>query len=175
MEYSSLKFDIPTSLLLLSEVINEKTGFLFSLILYISGLCFSQSISVDYNDYYKFPLSLGIEYQTLSPFADYASTYNIFDLSANIRWPIPSKPVLQPALRFGMMSFDNQDLVDPLKWDSTHWYGMMIEKWQPLLPLQIAPCETTQVLSAKAVEKVLSPLTRNPCSLLFRSFMLWER
>ena len=63
----------------------RKVGFLFLLILLTSGYCFSQSASVDYNDYYRFPLSIGVEYQNLSPFADYASTYNIFDLSANLR------------------------------------------------------------------------------------------
>ena len=98
------------------------TVFLFSLILLTSGICFSQSASVDYNDFYRFPLSLGIEYQNLSPFADYASTYNIFDLSANVRWPIPSRPVFQPMLRLGMMSFDNQDLTEPLKWDHNDYY-----------------------------------------------------
>lgn len=95
------------------------------LILFISEFCFAQNTSVDYNDYYRFPLSIGIEYQNLSPFADYASGYNIFDLSVNLRWPIPSKPVFQPSLRLGMMNFDNQDLTEPLKWDSTHWYGLL--------------------------------------------------
>ncbi len=103
----------------------RKAFFGFPLFLFTLGLCFSQSASVDYNDYYRFPLSLGIEYQDLSPFADYASTYNIFDLSANLRWPIPSNPVFQPSLRIGMMSFDNQDLTEPLKWDSTNWYGLI--------------------------------------------------
>lgn len=103
----------------------KKAAFLISLFLSASELCFSQSSSVDYNDYYKFPLSLGIEYQNLSPFADYGSIYNIFDLSANVRWPIPSIPVLQPSLRLGMMNFDNQDLDEPLKWDSTQWYSLV--------------------------------------------------
>ncbi len=102
----------------------KTVGFAF-LILFISEFCFSQSASVDYNDYYRFPLSLGVEYQNLSPFADYASIYNIFDLSVNLRWPIPSKPVFQPSLRLGMISFDNQDLAEPLKWDHTHWYGQL--------------------------------------------------
>jgi len=86
---------------------------------------FAQKVNLNYNEYYRFPLSVGIEYQSLSPFSDYASTYSIFDLSANVRWPIPLKPVFQPSLRIGMMSFDNQDLTEPLKWDSTHWYGMI--------------------------------------------------
>jgi len=103
----------------------KKTVLLLSLILLTSEFCFSQSSSINYNDYYRFPLSLGIEYQNLSPFADYATTYNIFDLSVNLRWPIPSRPVFQPTLYLGMMSFDNQDLDEPLKWDSTHWYGLM--------------------------------------------------
>lgn len=103
----------------------KKTSVLIIIYLMITVSVFPQSNSVDYNDYYRFPFSVGVEYQSLSPFADYASMYNIFDLSANLRWPILSKPVFQPSLRLGMMNFDNQDLTDPLKWDSTHWYGLL--------------------------------------------------
>lgn len=61
----------------------------------------------------------------LSPFADYASGYNISDISANLRWPIFPNPVFQPTLQLGMIVFDNQDLAEPLKWDHTHWYGLV--------------------------------------------------
>jgi hypothetical protein len=99
----------------------------------IAGLCFlftaalasPQSTALNYNTYYRFPLSLGVEYQSLSPFAVYGSQYNIFDLSVQVRWPIPSMPVLQPTFKGGMLRFDSQDQVEPLKWDHTHWYGAL--------------------------------------------------
>lgn len=102
-----------------------KNVFLVSFLMFHTVFCFSESTVVDYNDYYRFPLSLGVEYQSLSPFADYGAFYNIFDLSANIRWPIPSKPVFQPVLRLGIIKFDNQDLIDPLKWDHTGYYAQI--------------------------------------------------
>ena len=77
------------------------------------------------NNRYRFPLSLGVEYQSLSPFATYGATFNIFDISATVRRPIPSMPVLRPALRAGMLRFDSQDPIDPLRWDHTHWYGQL--------------------------------------------------
>ena len=84
-----------------------------------------QGNDLNYNTYYRFPLSLSVEYQSLSPFDAYGSQYNIFDLSAQVRWPIPSLPILQPTLKAGMMRFDSQDTVEPQKWDHTHWYGAL--------------------------------------------------
>jgi hypothetical protein len=84
---------------------------------------FAQS-KIDYNSYYRFPVSAGVEYQTLSPFATYGGQFNLFDLSMAVRVPLPELPILQPAARIGMMSFDSQDAVDPLAWDHAHWYVM---------------------------------------------------
>jgi tetratricopeptide (TPR) repeat protein len=86
---------------------------------------FPQTAGLNYNTYYRFPLSVGVEYQSLSPFAAYGSQYNIFDLSVQMRWPIPPLPVLQPTLKAGMLRFDSQDVSEPLKWDHTHWYGAL--------------------------------------------------
>jgi len=90
-----------------------------------AGVCFSQKAAIDYNTYYQFPFSVGVEYEMLSPFADYGASYNIFGLAVNLRRPFPSRPAVQPLLRFGMMKFDNQDLDQPLKWDHTYWYGQL--------------------------------------------------
>ncbi len=103
----------------------KKVIFTFILVMFCFIFSFAQEVNLNYNEYYRFPLSVGIEYQSLSPFADYASTYSIFDLSANIRWPIPSKPVFQPLLRLGMIRFDNQNLSDPLKWDHSCYYAQI--------------------------------------------------
>jgi len=89
------------------------------------ALGFSQSRTLDYNIYYRFPLSVGLEYQTLYPFALYASRYTIFDVDLYIRWPIPRFPVLQPIARLGILRFDSQDPVRPNEWDHTHWYGAL--------------------------------------------------
>ncbi len=91
-------------------------------VLFCSGAVYSLTPTVDYNNYYRFPFSAGFEYQGLSPFADYASTYNVFDLSVNVKYPLPDNSLIQPAASIGMMSFDNQDLEHPLKWDHTHYY-----------------------------------------------------
>ncbi len=90
-----------------------------------AGGCFPQESALNYNTYYQFPFSIGVEYETLSPFADYGSSYNIFDLSVNASRPIPSRPDVQPVLRLGMTKFDNQDPDQPIKWDHTYWYGQL--------------------------------------------------
>jgi tetratricopeptide (TPR) repeat protein len=85
----------------------------------------AQGTATNYNLRYRFPLSLGVEYQNLSPFANYGAQFNIYDISANLRWPIPSLPVLQPTVKAGIVRFDSLDPADPLRWDHTHWYGAL--------------------------------------------------
>ena len=101
----------------------RRIGLLFAT--FLAGLTpgFGQA-AVDYNAYYRFPVSVGVEYQSLSPFATYGGSFNLFDLSVAARLPLPALPVLQPAARLGMTRFDSQDPASPLEWDHTHWYGM---------------------------------------------------
>ena len=62
-----------------------------------------QEGELNFNDYYRYPFSIGAEYQNLTPFAEYGGNYNIYDISAHIRWPLFETPVLIPTARLGMM------------------------------------------------------------------------
>ncbi len=75
------------------------------------------------NRYYRFPLSVGVEYQGYTPFGQYGSQYNIFELGGVVRWPIPPLPLLQPLFKTGMINFDSQDQDEPYKWDHVHWFA----------------------------------------------------
>jgi hypothetical protein len=89
-----------------------------------SVAAFAQEAAVDLNSYYRFPLSIGIEYQSLSSLGLWeGAPYAPIDLSATVRWPIPPFPILQPTLKLGMMRFDSQSLEAPLTFDHTHWYA----------------------------------------------------
>jgi hypothetical protein len=84
--------------------------------------------NVDYNAYYRYPLSLGIESQYLIPFRSYAPLgvvvpYTVVDVSANIRLPLPPLPVLQPTLRLGATFFDRSDTPLPDAMDHTDLYA----------------------------------------------------
>ena len=104
----------------------QRVVFLLLLILTFTTVnAFSKETELDYNTYYRFPLSIGVEYQSLSPFGDYGSNFHIYEIAAYLRWPIPSIPVLQPTLRLGIMYFDSQDSVDPEEWDHQHYYGAL--------------------------------------------------
>jgi hypothetical protein len=85
----------------------------------------SQTVNADLNEYYRFPISIEVEYQSLTPFAAYNTPYTIFDVSGQVTIPLPMLPVLQPFLRGGMMRFDSIDPVDPAKWDHYHLYGSL--------------------------------------------------
>ncbi len=60
---------------------------------------------VNYNEVYRFPVSIGAEVQFLSPLelfgTDYKGDFTIMDISTLARFPIPSVPVLQPLARLG--------------------------------------------------------------------------
>jgi hypothetical protein len=86
---------------------------LFLILLRAAVPSHGQQAAIDLNSYYKFPLSIGVEYQSLSP------------LVTSIRWPLPFLPVLQPTLRGGMMRFDSQSQGEPLKWDHIDVYGQL--------------------------------------------------
>ncbi len=85
-----------------------------------------QDQDINFNDLYKFNFSLGIEYQTLSPFGDYGTDYNMFyDISAVARLPMPFLPSLQACLQGGMIQFIAPERDNQIKWEHTHWYGLL--------------------------------------------------
>jgi tetratricopeptide (TPR) repeat protein len=84
-----------------------------------------QTAAVDYNEYYRFPLSVGVEYQNLTPVGGHELEFSAFDIAADLRYPVPGVPVLQPYLRGGMLQVDGVDPAAPDKWDHTQWYGAL--------------------------------------------------
>ncbi|MDA3940559.1 MAG: hypothetical protein PF693_14835 [Spirochaetia bacterium] len=85
----------------------------------------SSEETTDFNKFYSFPLSIGVDYVGLSPFADYGFDATLTEISGNIRYPIPSMPQLQPALQFGIMSFDDIERDQEDKWDHTHYFASL--------------------------------------------------
>jgi hypothetical protein len=78
---------------------------------------------IDYNDVYRFPLSVGFEYQSLSPFTDYGFLpASYYDLSASVRFPLQKLPSLQPFAKAGMITLTPPE--DDEKWSNVQWYLM---------------------------------------------------
>lgn len=77
----------------------------------------------NYNRYYQFPLSIGAEYQMLTPFSEYGNSFNVFQASGIVRWPLPFLPILQVTGEGGIMQFDSLDTDNPTVWDHMHIYG----------------------------------------------------
>jgi hypothetical protein len=80
---------------------------------------------LDYNKLYQFPFSFGLEYQNLTPFAEYGGDYQAYEVSAIFRLPIPSIPAIQPLIQAGMMYFDSRDGEVRSQWDHTHLFGTL--------------------------------------------------
>lgn len=62
-------------------------------LLLAAAAAFSSAAEIDCNTCCRFPLSLGVEYQRLSPFAAYGSRYHISDLSAAMQSCCVGQPV----------------------------------------------------------------------------------
>ncbi|MBN1837299.1 MAG: tetratricopeptide repeat protein [Spirochaetales bacterium] len=95
----------------------------FGLLVFLLGrsLC-AQQEPADFNHYYRYNLSVGAEYQSLSPFGDYGVEYSsLYDLSAILRIPLPSLPSLYPLVQGGMIQFVPAQ--EDESWGHTHWYG----------------------------------------------------
>jgi len=98
--------------------------FLFSL-----SVLFGEERTVDYNEFYAYPVSIGVEYLGLNPVKDYGFDASLTELSGDLRIPFPSIPRLQPVLQLGIIRFDSLDRLQPDKWDHTHYYGTVGTAW----------------------------------------------
>ena len=85
----------------------------------------SAGSEVDLNTYYQFPLSIGFEYQSLTPFSSFNVPYSIFDAAGTVTLPFRSLPVLQAFVRGGYTRFNSLDTQFPGKWDHYHLYGAL--------------------------------------------------
>ena len=83
----------------------------------------------NYNTFYSFPLSIGVDYAELTPFADYGFDATLTEIVGNIRYPLPSIPQLQPIFQFGVLSFDDTERDQEDKWDHTHYFGSLGALW----------------------------------------------
>jgi hypothetical protein len=85
---------------------------------------FSQAAAgeqVNFNEYYKFPLSVGVLYQSFTPFSEYpaqsGAPFTIYGLSGSFRVPLPFFPIIQPVLQAGLTQYSSRSLTYPGKWD----------------------------------------------------------
>ena len=88
-----------------------------------SVLC-AEEDRTDYNGYYQYPFSMGVEYQAVTPFSAYGPDFNIYEAAANFRLPLTDAPVLQPLLQIGIAQYDTSNyLGDGDKWDFTQVFA----------------------------------------------------
>ncbi len=89
---------------------------------FLGPLC-AEVPPTDLNNYYQFPLSFGVQYQTVSPFGDYRSDFDVYDLSAEVRWPIPGLHVVQLTASGGLEQFSPRG--NDKKWDHQDLYALL--------------------------------------------------
>ena len=92
----------------------------------VTAVARGQERKADLNEYYRFPFSLGVDFEQLSPFNDYAAEFNATELAINARYPLPARPSLQPLVRLGLMNWDYVNTSDPEdRWEHRHWFGQV--------------------------------------------------
>ncbi|MBN2049714.1 MAG: tetratricopeptide repeat protein [Spirochaetales bacterium] len=87
------------------------------------GLVAEEAGKINYDEYYRFPFSMAVEYQSLSPFDDYGARFNIFEVSGTGRIPFPKTPSFQAQVNAGYLRFDSWDEDHPDRWDHYHLFG----------------------------------------------------
>jgi len=105
-----------------------RIALLFAVSMFVlAGFTFGQEVpgqrTINYNTFYQFPFSIGVEYQSLSPLYEVDEEYGINDITLTAYYPIPRLPFLQPVAHLGIMQFDSKDKDEPDKWDHLHIYG----------------------------------------------------
>lgn len=80
--------------------------------------------ALDLNRYYRFPVSFGAGYDSLTPLVDYPVRYTLYGFSGTMRVPVPAFPVLQPTLSVGSIMFATRDTPDEKQWENRLVYGI---------------------------------------------------
>jgi tetratricopeptide (TPR) repeat protein len=83
----------------------------------------AQQLGMNLDTYYQFPLSLGLQYRSLSPSSDYRTDFDLLDFSATFRLPLARAPVFQPCLDAGFLQFTARDEADK-KWEHRDLYAL---------------------------------------------------
>ena len=99
--------------------------FALILMLFATGkLEAEDDVQINYTEHYKFPFSMGVSYQGISPFSDYGSDFDIYEISGVFKLPIPNLPFLQPLLQVGIAQYDARDYRNSGdKWDHFQGFG----------------------------------------------------
>jgi hypothetical protein len=92
------------------------------LLLMISGAAFAERVADD-NLRYQYPLTIGIEFQGTKPLADFATEFDLYGVSGNIRLPV--HPLFQLSLDGGVTWFTSRDMANPRKWSHYDAYGLL--------------------------------------------------
>jgi len=98
---------------------------LLILTLFASQQSGAQEDNINYNKYYRFPVSTGVVFQSLTPLSDYPNgdLFTVFDYSGLFFFPIPSIPVLQPSFQGGLIQYKSKS--DSDQWDHDQYYGSL--------------------------------------------------
>jgi tetratricopeptide (TPR) repeat protein len=87
----------------------------------------AQATGAGLDEFYRYPLSIGARYQTLTPFGDYRSDFDVYRLSALLRWPLPRHPRVQPLLEGGMDQYSASTSAS--QWSHKDLFGLLGLGW----------------------------------------------
>jgi tetratricopeptide (TPR) repeat protein len=108
-------------------VVRGRSGGVYILAVFaLSFAAHAQERKPDLDEYYRFPASIGVDFQQLSPFNDYSTDFNATELAVSACAPLPFNPSLQPFVRLGVRNWDYVNNEDPGdRWEHRHWFGQL--------------------------------------------------
>jgi tetratricopeptide (TPR) repeat protein len=81
----------------------------------------------DLGSRYRYPISIGGQYQTLSPVSDYRTDFDVYDISAVLRAPLPGIASVQPFLQGGVIQFSPR--LNDKAWEHGDAYALLGMAW----------------------------------------------
>ena len=91
----------------------------------------AQNLRESLDLHYRYPISIGGGYQSLSPFGDYRSDFDLYGLAATLRYPLPRQPSLLPLLKVGVLQFASKG--NDKSWEHKDLYGLLGAGWSKRL------------------------------------------
>ncbi len=91
---------------------------------WVSPLLAQQNSTVDYNELYRFPLSIGVDYLGLQALSGFSSDFVFRSLGSELRLPIPFNPVLQALFGVSQISVTQTGSTGTGFWDHSIWNGL---------------------------------------------------
>jgi hypothetical protein len=97
---------------------------LFCFVFAVGLTAYAQNSDTDFNEYYRFPLSIEAGYGAMTPFGDLGDSFSAFKIGLGVAWPLPTLPTLRPLANLAVVQFDDSVNTDNRNSHAQHSFSL---------------------------------------------------